>query len=258
MSRTQGRAFALLAALLFVALPAEAAQFRWGKGIVIRGGAEFVFRTRAALDRLKSMPTGAEILRQMELTGRSTVITSFSEDNATAAPTDFAGSQTPGVGSDAEIQFNPSWDPVEDSPSLILGHELIHAMHINQGKLDLTPRPAGDPEEGIREEELKTVGLPPHQGLKLTDGNLRREWNFRHPKDLMGLQTSYLYSTFSNVPAPASENRQIGPRAGPGTSGVTQGVQGSGRPGAAAGSNQYKKGMVQVLGEQSSEASNGR
>ncbi len=62
------------------------------------------------------------------------------------------------------------------------GHELIHADHINNGDVDLTPQNftyqnenGKETTENVRSEELRTVGL---QGVKpgdVTENDLRNE-----------------------------------------------------------------------------------
>jgi hypothetical protein len=283
MPRLHGRAFAFLIPFLLVALPAqggEGVRLDYGQGIVIEGSEDFVSRTNAALNRLKSLPTGAAILSQLGRKGHSTRIVATSDDNGYADPTDWDASETKGVGSSVVVQFNPDYDPENDSPTLVLGHELIHAVHMQNGEVDPTLRPRGDPESGVDEEELATAGISGHESKKLTDANLRREWNYHFPgEEPMALILSYRDETYEKTPAPAWKNRQTGVRGsstgrggglnasgnawGPagGGSGARSGGQRKGLSaggGSGARSGGQRKGLTRTLTELNQGVAGGR
>jgi hypothetical protein len=142
-----------------------------GRTIIIRGSPEFIAETEAALDMLRSTPTGRAILETIDASGHRVVIVEVLEPNATAAeidskPQNLRRNGKRGRGTDATITWNPrfrgevggpAW--AYTPPALILGHELVHAFNMVTGTMIPNDIPA-DPESRVppASEEL-AVGL---------------------------------------------------------------------------------------------------
>ena len=62
-----------------------------------------------------------------------------------------------------------------------MGHELIHAIHVNRGELAVRPRRLG-PNRGTALEELITIGTDGYEERELSENRLRLEWNELYPE----------------------------------------------------------------------------
>jgi hypothetical protein len=136
--------------------------------IKIEGDALYAAQVQNALGQVLPTATGAEWLREMGLNGRSITIRPYSGENGFCTPVDPANTSN-GVGSDSIIQWNPNHHTTDSSlpgtqgrpgSAVILGHEMIHALHNANG--DNRDGPAdsfdGQPTPSYRNEERSTVG----------------------------------------------------------------------------------------------------
>ena len=101
-----------------------------------------------------------------------------------------------GTGSDATVNFDPTSNPAipTENPTtgnvapqtgrpneIGLGHELIHANHIVDGDVNLSPQShtyqtaGGNQTQTVRSEELRTVGLAGNKKKDITENQLRKE-----------------------------------------------------------------------------------
>ena len=140
----------------------------YSDGIMIQGDAAFRAQTRAALDRLASINSGAQLLSEIDASGNEVTIVEETDPNGYCTPDDFTDAQTPGVGTDSTVAWNPNHhttdpsDPISGTPgsTVILAHELIHANHNahgdnHNGPYDSYPGQSGSSSRG---EERATVG----------------------------------------------------------------------------------------------------
>ncbi len=141
----------------------------FGKSIIIQGSPSFQMQTLAALATLASTPSGREILQNIQNSGHTVVIQETTDANGYCqANGSDADTHDPTRGTDSTVSWNPSHnttdasDPVTGSPgsTVILGHELIHAMHNAtgtnaNGPYDSYPGQSGSSARG---EERSTVG----------------------------------------------------------------------------------------------------
>lgn len=140
----------------------------YSDGIVIEGSEQFRRTTRAALERIAALPSGSELLRQIDASGNEVVIGETTEQNGYCQANNGADARKPGVGTDSVVQWNPALqttdpaDPVSGTPgaTVILAHELIHAAHNAQGTNANGPYDTYPPQSGAsaRGEERATVG----------------------------------------------------------------------------------------------------
>jgi len=150
----------------------------YSDGIVIEGSAAFRAQTRAALDYLASLPSGNQLLSEIDNSGHEVLIRETSDENGYCTAADPAAAQTPGVGSDSVVEWNPNLhttdpaDPVAGTPgaTVILGHELVHADHNANGTDHNGPYDSYPGQQGAsaRGEERATVGAG---GNTVTDPN---------------------------------------------------------------------------------------
>lgn len=178
------------------ALPGDVA-LNYAPTLRIEGSKAFTNQVERSLDALKKLPSGAALLAQLGQTGRQTVIRDLrrmpispeeqqnayvrslhpgGEEAASLKP----GTREPGPGADALVMWNPDFRPEGFPQPLIMGHELLHALHAHKGELDMQPKAEGR-DAGIAQEELRTTGLPGFNDAPITENKLRAEWNKVHP-----------------------------------------------------------------------------
>ncbi|MEO1336718.1 MAG: type III secretion system effector protein [Myxococcota bacterium] len=143
---------------------------------------EFRARVESDIEALRSLPSGRQLLRDLDATGRTTTITEttgFPEAGYTTPGDRFRvpdpanpGSFVNGPGTDATVRYNPNVDSVPtaqawgDFPPIVgLFHELVHAEDAGNGAM----YPGNDPITGERRRERQAVGLPiDHDGNPAT------------------------------------------------------------------------------------------
>lgn len=166
----------------------EQVEADYGHNIRIEGTPEFVRQSVALLNTLAKLPTGKEILTQLGATGNETVIRRTEDMNAYASPLDRANLDAAsydaegkaGEGTDALVQWNPEFKMDSFTPEIVMGHELIHALHIHKGELNMTEQHEGD-NAGTRIEELRTIGTDGFEDEAISENALRKEWNAAFP-----------------------------------------------------------------------------
>ncbi|MFP2930578.1 M91 family zinc metallopeptidase [Pyxidicoccus sp. 3LG] len=135
-----------------------------GSSVSVTGDADFNARVQSDLDAMRSLPSGQELLRRLDDSGKKTTIQATAGGN-TASGTNFNDGYmtvdgTPGKGSDAQVNYNTTrislggeeW--MNRPPVVGLFHELVHASDIANGEL------APGTSEGTRNLEHSAVGLP--------------------------------------------------------------------------------------------------
>jgi uncharacterized Zn-binding protein involved in type VI secretion len=136
--------------------------------ININGDAAFAANVQTALQTILPTRSGIEWLRQMGLNGRAITIQPTNAANGycgAANGTDAAN----GVGSDSTISWNPNHNTTDSglpgaqgSPgsAVILGHEMVHALHNANGDNRNGPNDHFPGQQGssARNEERSTVG----------------------------------------------------------------------------------------------------
>jgi hypothetical protein len=146
----------------------------YSKGIQMKGNGAFIKDAKASLDRLNATPTGKSLLESIGTTGKVATITKFNDSNGTCTPQSLADAirkadGSPGSGSDSLIKFNPNFKPGGIPNEVILGHELMHAQHNATGTHETGKT------GGVKNEELRTSGLPPYPESGLTENALRKD-----------------------------------------------------------------------------------
>jgi uncharacterized Zn-binding protein involved in type VI secretion len=144
--------------------------------IQVVGSPDFVAKTNEALANLAKTPTGRDILSSIGASGKNVKIIEMSGANGGARPdspsnANLKADGTPGSGSDSTVSFNPAFRPSGLPNTVVLGHELIHAEHNAYGTRD----PRIDPASGVKNAELRTVGLPPFPEEGRTENSLRKD-----------------------------------------------------------------------------------
>jgi hypothetical protein len=178
-------------------------ELRYNDGVTVKGTQEFVDKTKAALDKIKTTATGASLLDSLAASGQMTTIVHTAKGNSQrpeqwskglAAGTEFKFTLADGTertitgvggGSGSTVSFNPdkvqigngSEDWMTRPPEIGLAHELIHADDAAHGNLDPT-KPAGST---VMNAERQAVGLPPFTDKQHTENKLRAEWDPPQP-----------------------------------------------------------------------------
>lgn len=183
---------------------------RYGKRLVIGGDAAYQAKVVADLDKLASLSTGKTLLASLEQTPHDVSIVPCPPGKEAATPSppyealiDRSGRPVTVTYSATQFPMYKSgadWD--EPPPSIILGHELIHASHMANGNMEGLDYEGGATVPTYRQnrmgrfqalEERRTVGLPQNDKLNFqdytkepfTENKLRAE--MKEP-----LRTSYL------------------------------------------------------------------
>jgi hypothetical protein len=146
----------------------------------------FVRKARKAILRLASKDRGNCVL--------TLVCKKLFEKNRAICiepATDFMGQTGSGWSEKSfVIRWSPKeYDDAEDwdqlykvPPFIILGHELVHAMHTLTDGSDY----GYDARTNIAVEEARTIGLGPWSGDALTEKGLRQEWGVRPRTSFQG------------------------------------------------------------------------
>lgn len=180
----------------------------YGQGIRIEGSPSFVASVEGTLDHLKRLPSGQTLVDQLGRTGHQTVIRDLRRRPISNAEKQNAYVEVlppgqvrdailspdgrPGAGTGALVMWNPDFNPKEFRQPIILGHELLHALHVHKGEVDTTLKATGR-DEGVKLEELRTSGLESYAQEPISENKLRREWNALHPEDPIPLRKGYRY-----------------------------------------------------------------
>jgi uncharacterized Zn-binding protein involved in type VI secretion len=136
--------------------------------INISGDAAFAAQVQAALAQILPTRTGVEWLRQMGLNGRAITIQPTNVANGFCGADD-AANMANGVGSNSTISWNPNHNTTDaglpgaqgnPGSAMILGHEMIHALHNANGDNRDGPDDSfpGQSGSSARNEERSTVG----------------------------------------------------------------------------------------------------
>lgn len=174
--------------------PEELLELDYGHNIRIIGDEEYVAGMKERLDRLASLPAGAELLSALGASGHSTELSAIplhevilSGPNARPLDMEAAnyrpgpgGELVPGPGTGAVIHINPDSVIPETSPEIVLGHELIHALHYHLGERLEAEQTEGS-NAGTRLEELRTIGTDGYEDVEHSENELRGQWNERYP-----------------------------------------------------------------------------
>ncbi len=165
-------------------------SFQVGNSIRVEGTPEFCNKALTNLSTLSSTRTGNSVITALDNGTHQTTIRELDmaraqQNGALATRVDRAGSTTPGTGSDTIIEYNP--DLVDNSYvdengvnhtvpiESTLGHEMIHAVHNDQGtNLRDNAEPA---EAGSNEEESQTIGIHGHADDPMTENNILEDMN---------------------------------------------------------------------------------
>jgi hypothetical protein len=185
----------LRAELLEMAPAAELVVAEYQSGMILKGGNDFVEKTRSHLDQIARVPTGRRLLMSLASRGLTVTLIPSSRMNE-ARPDNYRAAVAPGKslrwrdesgrarairggggGSNTTIKYNPDTSAIgyaEDwqrqPPAIWLAHELIHADDAAYGRMD--------PEmiDGVRNYERQAIGLPPYEMKEFTENRLRAEW----------------------------------------------------------------------------------
>lgn len=133
--------------------------------ISIRGGSPaFEESVRQAMAKLYGTRTGKVLLAGIAARNCHVVLVETSAQNGFTTPDSASAAMDPSRGCSSTIQWNPDHTmmPHPDGPTVLLGHEMVHAYHNargtrERGPLDQYPGQTGSSNRG---EERKTVGLP--------------------------------------------------------------------------------------------------
>lgn len=133
-----------------------------GSSVSVDGSDEFDARVQSDLDAMRSLPSGQELLRRLDGSGKKTTIRETSGGNTATASGDVerGADRTPGAGADATVNYNTTrtslggeeW--MNRPPVVGLFHELVHASDFVTGELE-----PGET-DGTPNSEQSAVGLP--------------------------------------------------------------------------------------------------
>jgi hypothetical protein len=162
--------------------------FELPPNIKLIGTPFFQQQTLRDLFFLSQTPTGAEMLRRIEASGKQMNIkqTAGKGNGCTAFNDNDAGN--PNAGSGSNIEYNPEYrtnvydkdgNMIAGPPQVTLAHEMMHGMHNAEGQQaplgpDSNP-PKSEPD--IDREEAQTIGTGSYEGKSPTENSLRKDLN---------------------------------------------------------------------------------
>jgi len=171
------------------------------EGLVIQGDSEFQAIVTADLNQIASTPSGEAMLEDLAGTGKTTTIVPTTSGNGISG-TGHANRRPNGdlgQGSDTTVSYDPvngtlGNQPWQTRPPAIgLAHELIHAVHFQEGSRTTTPvandnkpNPANPGQQSmLEEEEVRTTGVPPYDTSEpYSENSIRDEWDPPQPERL--------------------------------------------------------------------------
>jgi uncharacterized Zn-binding protein involved in type VI secretion len=152
----------------------------------VSGNYLFQQQTYRDLFFLSTTPSGAEILRQIGISGKPVTFVPYAGRNGVTNPLDEADAGN-GVGSGSTIQYNPNFrsnafdkdgNMIAHPPQMVLGHELCHAMNMANGEEETGPDPnAPKSQKDLEREEAQTIGTGSYEGKSPSENSLRKDLN---------------------------------------------------------------------------------
>ncbi len=139
----------------------------------IEGNTVFVTKVQASVAQLYGTPTGQVIINGIAGKGQTVTIVQTGANNGYCSADDSSNASNTSKGSSSKVSWNPAYssptDPAQ-TPTIVLGHELVHAFHnangtAGNGPYDQYPGQTGSSD---RTEERATVGLG---GTRITAPN---------------------------------------------------------------------------------------
>ncbi|MCV0395853.1 MAG: PAAR domain-containing protein [Rhizobiaceae bacterium] len=129
----------------------------------IQGDTAFVTEVQKAMATLYGTRTGQVIINDIAASGNTVTIVPTADQNGYCSADDHDASHDPSEGSDSTVSWNPTYSSPTDphqTPTIVLGHELVHAHHNatgthHDGPHDSYPGQTGSSNRG---EERATVG----------------------------------------------------------------------------------------------------
>ena len=169
---------------------ADISTAKYSDGVMIVGTPDFQMDTTVRLDDLRDTESGAAMLDSIDKSGKTVTIIETKGGNSEFAANFDAGLMktdgTPGPGTDSTVYFNPDREVLgsgaeawqKRSPTIGLGHEMVHAAHDANGT---SARSVGKEKPAMYENQavgLKaTVGGQTHDfsDNPYTENKLRQE-----------------------------------------------------------------------------------
>lgn len=169
----------------------------YNNAIKIEGDAAFQAQVKADLDAIAATPSGKKLLDDLDKSGKTITIKKTAGGNSVNGFTGDAMVKDgkPGAGSNSTVNYNPDRTSLGTAdwetrpPAIGLAHELVHAQHASAGTIDTKredndhkPDPS-DPTKTAQEmkEEVRTVGIPPHDAEPYSENRIRDEWTPKQP-----------------------------------------------------------------------------
>jgi uncharacterized Zn-binding protein involved in type VI secretion len=149
----------------------------------IEGSDAYVSEVIRDLYLISTTPSGRELFERLSAAGHDLVIQERFGDNGTASPNDSDDAKTTGTG--AVVSYNTSFwfNPYDDGgneigagPTVVLFHELVHALDFAEGNHVVGPDPAGPlSQPDIAEIESQAIGTGSHDADFPTENSFRAD-----------------------------------------------------------------------------------
>jgi len=147
----------------------------------LKGPPDFQNKLIRDLYLLSTTPSGSELLRRLEASGKPITFVPESDPQNSFTTPDDATKAGDGTGTGSTISYNPdarvnafdrSGNPIAEPEQVLLGHEMCHALANAEGRqqsgTDPSP-PASEP--NIDREEAQAIGTGSHSNNKDANGN---------------------------------------------------------------------------------------
>jgi uncharacterized Zn-binding protein involved in type VI secretion len=153
--------------------------------IKLDGPPDFENKTIRDLYQLSTTPTGAALLAALGKAGQPvTIIPCPDPNNSFCSPASNSDAKA-GTPTGSTIQYNPdikltaydsSGNRIAETPAVVLGHEMCHALANSNGTHKYGTDPAGPASQpNIEEEEAQAIGTGSHSSDSPTENGMRSD-----------------------------------------------------------------------------------
>ncbi|AGP39235.1 hypothetical protein SCE1572_34975 [Sorangium cellulosum So0157-2] len=153
--------------------------------VTVEGPPDFQNKVIRDLYFLSTTPSGQELFRRLDASGRPVKIVPESDPQNSFCTANDATAASDGTGTGSTVSYNPdarvnaydrNGNPIAEPSQVLLGHEMAHALANAEGRrqtgTDPAP-PASQPDIG--REEAQAIGTGSHNGAYPSENSFRRD-----------------------------------------------------------------------------------
>jgi uncharacterized Zn-binding protein involved in type VI secretion len=157
--------------------------------ITIHGPSDFQNKVIRDMYLLSTTPSGQDMIDQIHAAGQPVKIQPESDPFNSFCSADNHGDSMDGTGTGSTVSYNPDvaiflyddkGNEITSPPQLVLGHEMVHALHNSTGTAQTEDTSDPDPnapasQPNIEKEEAQTIGTGSWNGTSPTENSMRAD-----------------------------------------------------------------------------------